>query len=110
MTWSPSVIRAGVLLRDNSQCIRCGAWLAAGWSCHHRQLRSQGGADTPENRIALHGSGTTGCHGWVHANRAEAEEAGWIVPSYGDPALVPVRCKSRGRILIDAEYGWRYAP
>jgi hypothetical protein len=74
------------MARDNSQCFRCGTVLTERWpgySCHHRRLRSGGGPDTLDNRIMLCGSGTTGCHGYVHSNRLEAGIGGWIVSRYG---------------------------
>lgn len=71
--------------------MRCGRPLGPGANVHHRKLRSQGGANDPENMITVCGSGTTGCHGWIHAHPKLSREAGWIVPSWGDPADVPVR-------------------
>ena len=52
----------------------------------------------PANIIELCGSGTTGCHGWVHKHVAEAERLGLIVPLGGDPLTAPV-CDWRGRWL-----------
>lgn len=106
-----------VLFRDDGQCFKCGVLVFAdrwpGYSSHHRRLRSGQGSDTFENRITLCGSGTTGCHGWVHHHRAEADANGWIVSRYGpDPADVPVLHWRRGkvhltvdgRVLTPAEY------
>jgi HNH endonuclease len=88
MAESQSEIRDGVLRRDGYQCQRCGARVdgSASSSCHHRKLKGRGGPDTPENRVMLCGSGTTGCHGWVHANPREARLHGWLVSAYADPA------------------------
>jgi hypothetical protein len=55
---------------------------------HHRKLRSQGGTDEGANLIPCCGSGTTGCHGHIHANPAESYERGWLVKSWQDPADV----------------------
>jgi hypothetical protein len=41
------------------------------------------------NLIALCGSGTTGCHGWVESNRSLAIEQGLIVRRGGDPETIP---------------------
>lgn len=60
------------------------------FSHHHRQMRSQGGADSPENLILLLGSGTTSEHGWVHANPQFATVLGFIVHGWDDPLEVPV--------------------
>lgn len=53
---------------------------------------------SPANVIELCGSGTTGCHGWVHQHVAEAERLGLIVPLGRDPRKVPV-LDWRGRCL-----------
>lgn len=41
---------------------------------HHLLYRSHGGDDVPENLIPLCGSGTTGCHGKIHAHDPDARE------------------------------------
>jgi hypothetical protein len=71
--------------RDGKCCVRCGAY-AEGGSRHHRLLKSRGGQDTADNLILLCGSGTTGCHGWVHANPSYATEFGYMVSSGTRPA------------------------
>ena len=43
------------------------------------------------NIVELCGSGTTGCHGWVHQHVEEAERLGLIVPLGIDPLSTPVR-------------------
>lgn len=40
----------------------------------------------PSNGLAICGSGTTGCHGWIHRNPEAARERGWEVSAWGDPA------------------------
>lgn len=45
---------------------------------------------SPANIVELCGSGTTGCHGWVHQHVEEAERLGLIVPFGADPRDVPV--------------------
>lgn len=80
-----------VLARDRYCCIRCGRAVDEETAnLHHRKRRSQGGRHAPENLITTCGSGTTGCHGWIHANVTESLAAGWLVPGAGDPALIPV--------------------
>lgn len=84
----PADVRAGVYARAQGMCDYCGAPLNPdAWDCHHRQLRSRGGKDTPENLVALH----PGCHhDRVHAFPITATLAGFMVPSWADPADVPI--------------------
>lgn len=68
-----------------------GLHIGEGRNLHHRKLLSRGGEDWPSNLITLSGSGTTGTHGWAHANPAEATRLGFMVPSWvDDPADVPI--------------------
>ena len=55
---------------------------------HHRKRKSHGVDNTPPNLIPVCGSGTTGCHGYVHANPAISYEKGWLVHSWDDPAEI----------------------
>ena len=99
--------RDTVLTRDRWRCTRCGKPLDAG-SIHHRRLRGHKwpGLNQPSNLLTLCGSGTTGCHGWVHAHPAQARELGFIVSAYNDnPASVPV-CTWRGWITLDDTGGY----
>lgn len=76
--------------RDAYRCQRCGAHLAiTAGSRHHRQLRRHGD-HSPANLILLCGSGTTGCHGWVHAHPAQARQLGLMVRGSDVAAAVPV--------------------
>jgi hypothetical protein len=79
--------------RDEFRCVRCGRYFpeGRGLDAHHRKLRSQGDMGTLDNGVSLCGSGTTGCHGWVHAHPAAAYRLGLLVHSWDDPAQVPVR-------------------
>lgn len=52
---------------------------------HHRQLR-RGGDNRPVNLLRV---GPL-VHGWIHDHPAEAQELGWIVSQYDDPADVVV--------------------
>jgi hypothetical protein len=77
---------------------------ASNW--HHRKNRSQGGLWLASNGLHVCGTGTTGCHGALTNTNGRAEEfraAGWIVPSYVDPAQVPVLIA--GRFVLLADYG-----
>lgn len=61
-----------------------------GSSTHHRLLRSRGGTHAPSNLVTLTGTGTTGEHGWVHANPRLATVLGYMVHSWDDPREVPI--------------------
>ena len=83
-----------VLERDHYRCVRCGRdirYTPFGYSIHHRRLRSHPYAEmhSSSNLITLCGSGTTGCHGWVHENVKEAERLGLIVPGFARPESIP---------------------
>ena len=51
---------------------------------HHRRLRSQGGLNTASNILALCGTGSTGCHGHIHARPEWARERGFLLSAYHD--------------------------
>lgn len=68
--------RRAVLARCGGRCERCGT---PGYTVHHRRKKSQGGLWDSSNLLALCGSGTTGCHGWVEANPRSAMDLGfWL--------------------------------
>jgi hypothetical protein len=63
----------------------------------------------PANLILLCGSGTTGCHGAVEANRTLAVENGLLLPAGAVPEEVPVRLFKDGRmrlVLLDNDGDW----
>lgn len=65
------------------------------------------GLHSPANLIHLCGSGTTGCHGWVHNHPKTAMEYGWIVSMGEDhPETVPVWDAHRGWLLLDNQGGY----
>jgi len=98
--------REQVLNRANHRCEKCGILLVTAqfYSLHHRTPRGMGGTrnarlNLASNLVAICGSGTTGCHGWIESNRSVAEDSGWLVSRYQEPAEVAV--------LIYG-VGWRY--
>lgn len=62
--------------RSGGRCeARIGGVCSGTAECvHHVLRRSQGGGHEPENLLHL----CNRCHGWVHANPAEAMEKGWL--------------------------------
>lgn len=99
-------VRGIVWARCGGRCECCGAVLPPkGWHAHHRQLRSQGGQDTPENLLAL----TDTCHDRIHLQRAVSEALGHIVPSHAVPAAVAVTVHGVGVVYLDGPWYRRAA-
>lgn len=93
VTVIPKKVRVQVLLRDHNCCRRCGVHLSVrGYSLHHRQGRRGEDANRLSNLVTLCGSGTTGCHGYVHAHPEKSYAKGWMVRRQGldDPEEVPL--------------------
>ncbi|GAB2702551.1 hypothetical protein BKA24_001661 [Microbacterium marinum] len=86
--------------RDQQRCIRCGEVIWEGGSRHHRRLRSRGGDDVASNLVLACGSGTTGCHGWMHANIVEATKLGYLVSSWADPRFVAIEHGVHGLVYL----------
>lgn len=92
-----------ILMRDGYACQRCGVAPGdayPGISKQHRAARQMGGTNRPHislpsNGLTLCGDGVIGCHGWVERNGDEAERLGYAVPSWADPATVPVWLATR---------------
>jgi hypothetical protein len=88
-------IRKRVLARDEF-CVRCGFLIDPGnYSIHHRKPRGMGGTKDPaisrlSNLLALCGSGTTGCHGWVESSRRLAYERGFLLHHNDNAKTTPV--------------------
>lgn len=76
-----------VLTRSRGLCERCGR---QGHTYHHRKNRSAGGGWDCANIVYLCGDGTQGCHGWVTTHPKQAALEGFHVPSWVDPATVPI--------------------
>lgn len=101
-----------VLRRDGYKCVICGLDLEkciTGYSIHHRRMRSHPwpGLNWPTNLICLCGSGTTGCHGKVHAYPDKAYENGWLVHAWEDePATVPIQTSHGTMYLTEDGLKW----
>lgn len=90
--------------RCGGRCERCGR---SGYTVHHRRKKSQGGGWDASNLLALCGSGTTFCHGWVEANPAAAHEDGlWLF--HGEPSDTTA-VRLFGRLVLLDNTG-RYLP
>jgi hypothetical protein len=90
--------------RDQRACVVCGRSLyAVSGSRHHRRPRSHkfAGLHEASNLIDVCGSGTQGCHGYIHAHPSWAYEHGYLVHSWQDPAIVPVIIHGLGPRLLD---------
>lgn len=100
-----------VYSRAGYACERCGTNESRFWSIHHRRPRGMGGTkrsdtNTASNLILVCGSGTTGCHGWIESNRAEALGLGLLVHQFISPLGAPVTL-TVGRVLLDDDGGWQ---
>lgn len=89
--------------RSNGGCeVRVpGVCLGRAGNFQHRKNRSQGGRWTPSNGLDVCGSGTTGCHGYIHAHPKESYRKGWSVRSWDDPAATPFEHPDFGPVLLD---------
>lgn len=101
--------------RDGWCCVRCGAACrgqrGVDWSVQHRRARGMGGSrrpDTnqPQNLILLCGSATTGCHGYVEAEREIARGCGWAIGQSENPLLIAVAHAKYGPVRLDAFGGY----
>jgi len=106
-------VKALVWERAEGCCERCGRVLRleSDISYHHRRLKGMGGDSRHDthlagNLILLCGSGTTGCHTWVHGHPLESRDEGFIVSRWADPTQWGFLSALRGWILIDNEGGW----
>lgn len=100
--------RRTVQRRDRYRCAMCDRETGSHWSgdsIHHREPRSHpfDRLHQPENLLQLCGSGTTGCHGWVHAHPARAYRLGYLVHTGKDPATIPVYYRTGGWQQLNAD-------
>lgn len=111
MSVVPALVATRVDMRDQWCCRRCGIRLSiVEGSRHHRQRRAAGGHVT-SNIILLCGSGTTLCHGWVHAHPEVATMRGFIVPANGRARSLVIPLLSRGQWwLLDDVGGQELIP
>lgn len=96
--------------RDQYCCVGCGRQLLTGpRSLQHRKARGAGGTsdpavNRPSNLIWLCGTATTpdSCHLAAESRTEQTRTAGLWVPSWADPAKVPVwHAPINGWVLLD---------
>ena len=109
--------RVLVLNRAKYRCEKCGVSLSESfyYSLHHRTPRGMGGSrevrlNLPSNLVAICGSGTTGCHGWIESNRSVSEDAGWLVSRYQEVAEVPLQIWGVGWSYLNDEGEYSSTP
>lgn len=77
-----------------------GTCLGRATNYSHRVNASQGGLYAAGWALDSCGSGTTGCHGNLHASPAKGYENGWLVKSWDNPLTRPVLYRGRW-VLLD---------
>lgn len=97
--------------RCQGLCEKCGTPLHRDESgryifeAHHRKKRSAGGTDEVHSLLALHPR----CHHQhrrsVHDNPKQANENGWMVPAWADPATTSVLVMGRW-VLLHPDGSW----
>lgn len=105
MSNPPKKVTDLVDARDGQSCQRCGASLEVVSGSRHHRIRRRDGGHATSILILLCGSGTTGCHGWVHAHPRAARAFGLIIPAVRKPALDPTTIPCIG-VKDDGRSGW----
>jgi hypothetical protein len=95
--------------RDRYACARCGVSIVSVAGSRHHRLKRREGGHSASVLVLLCGSGTTLCHGWVHAHPKAARAAGLIIPAAGrirpeDVPSIPVKTHE-GWMLHDDQGG-----
>lgn len=88
-----------VYARSRHLCEVCGLRPAS--NVQHRKARAQGGKWEPSNLLHVCGSGTTGCHGRIHAHPRHAYRTGWSIHAWENPLETPVFVWSHGVCYLD---------
>lgn len=68
-------------LADWCQVAVAGVCQGRATNRHHKLRRGQLGRDDAENTLDVCGTGTSGCHGHIHANPAWAYRMGYLIRS-----------------------------
>lgn len=104
-----SLLREIIWTRCKGYCEKCGIQMPEdNWALHHRQLRSRGGTDSPDNCVALH----HGCHNLktdsVHNNPYKSTLSGLMVSAWSDPAECPVTLPNGDIVILKPEGNYHY--
>ena len=93
------------LVADRSEgfCERCCRFLPL--TMHHSKKRGQGGPWEPTNIVAVCGSGTTGCHGWIENHPDSAAVEGFHCRPWINPAELMVLYRRSHWVLLTPEGG-----
>ena len=95
--------RDALVERHDGHCPWCGHPLPVLYAVHHRQLRSQGGDDSPANLVCLCHSCHNGSTQAVHHQPSIAYERGFLVHSWDDPTEIPLLTASGGLVLLHTD-------
>lgn len=98
---NPTKARKLLTRRSDGRCEICGRHPAT--NAQHRKNRSQGGTWDLSNLLHVCGSGTTGCHGKIHARPEASYANGWSVRQAFTPSAVPAWIAGHNLIRI---YVW----
>ena len=86
-----------LMMKHDYKCERCRQdFIGKPISIHHRRPRMMGGSKNaelhkPANLLALCGTGTSGCHGWVESNRDKARELGYLIAKVESAEQIPFK-------------------
>ena len=98
---SQSQGRTLVYARSGRVCeVQTEVCTGRGQEWQHRKNRSQQGTWHASNGL----DACSACHAWIHANPHAAQQNGWTVPSFADPAERPVLRRGVW-VLLDNEGG-----
>jgi 5-methylcytosine-specific restriction endonuclease McrA len=98
----PKATRAAVYARDEGRCQACGIFVMREWkSIQHRKARGTGGTNNMSNLVLMCGSATTGCHRLAENRDSVMLRRGFWVPSWLEPAAVPVERWDGTLILLN---------
>lgn len=94
-------VKIQVLLRPwDGRCEYCGKRRPC--DAHHRLLKGRLGKDDPRNLAAI----CRVCHDHIHGHPVEATDRGFMVDSWDDPWVIPMRLWDGRLARLDEWYGY----